>query len=83
MRTIYKYELSIVNEQTLEIPGYAKLLDVQMQNGTPCIWALVDTTEAKRSRIIQIFGTGHNTEKAGTYIATFQTGPLVFHVFEK
>lgn len=83
MRKIYKYALEIVDRQALYIPGHAKLLDVQIQNGVPCLWALVDTNEEERERVIQIFGTGHPAEEAGAYVATFQFGLSVFHVFEE
>lgn len=78
MKTIFKYPLEITDRQTLYIPRNAKLLDVQVQRGIPCLWALVDTQKAKEPRKIQIFGTGHPAVEAGIYIATFQTGPLVF-----
>lgn len=82
MKRIYKYALDLTDRQTVNMPGAAKLLTVQMQNGVPCLWALVEPVEPDAPRMIQIFGTGHDASDAGTYIATFQTGPLVFHVFE-
>lgn len=41
MRSIYKY--SLLNPYT-KIEGFIeKLLDIQIQNGVPVIWAIVDT----------------------------------------
>jgi len=82
MKTIYKYPLEINDQQTVNLPSSARLLTVQVQNGVPCLWALVDTADRESPRLIQMFGTGHPSETAGVYIATFQFGPLLFHVFE-
>jgi hypothetical protein len=32
---IYKYPIEIKDEQTIELPEYAQILDVQVQNGKP------------------------------------------------
>lgn len=85
MRTIYKYPLRIVDEQTVRMPIGAELLSVQMQNGLPCLWATVDPDLGERSRRILIRGTGHPlTGQEGRHISTFQMqgGALVFHAFE-
>lgn len=82
MKTIYKYPLQITDRQTIDMPGDAQLLTVQMQLGVPCLWALVEPEMPQRNHVIQIYGTGHPADDAGVYIATFQTGPYVFHVFE-
>lgn len=84
MKTVYKYPLRILDEQEVEMPDSANLLTVQMQNGQPCLWALVDTSNPMVLRKILIRGTGHVAEKVGRYISTFQMqgGALVFHAFE-
>lgn len=84
-KSIWKFPLEMADEQVVFLPIGAKFLSVQMQEGTPCIWAEVNTTAVKKGRIIQIFGTGHDTTDAGDYISTFQmcNGRLVFHVFIK
>jgi hypothetical protein len=84
MKTIYKYPILVVDEQTVIMPFGAEILTVQMQNGQPCLWALVDTSNPINQRHIQVRGTGHDCSDAGRYIGTFQmeNGELVFHVFE-
>ncbi len=83
---IYKWPLQVVYTQILEMPANAKILTVQMQHDTPCLWALFDeTTSGLENRHIAIYGTGNPMpNEPGTYIATFQIakGSLVFHVFE-
>ena len=41
MKTIYKYPLHIVDEQTIEIQEHAELLHVGLQNDELFLWALV------------------------------------------
>lgn len=84
MRTIYKYPLLILDEQEVEMPMGAGLMTVQMQNGQPCLWALVDTRNTVEKRKVLIRGTGHPADNVGRYISTFQMkgGALVFHAFE-
>lgn len=81
---IWKYTLAITDVQKLSVPPGAKFLDVQMQEGVPQLWALVDEKNYDAvTRTIAIYGTGHPMPNLpGEYIATFQMGELVFHVFE-
>ena len=78
---IWKYPIQTYTE--LQVPKGAKVLTVQMQNGEPQIWMLVNTEMPFERRVFQVFGTGHLVpDDPGTYIATFQVEPYVFHVFE-
>lgn len=81
MRTIWKWELEITDRQVISMPRDANALTVQIQNGKPCLWALVSPDCAKRDVPILIFGTGHPVQNDGHYIGTVQVGALVFHVF--
>lgn len=49
MKTIWKFQLKVDDFQTLEIPKDSKLLAVQTQGETPCLWALV-SPENQRER---------------------------------
>lgn len=83
--TIWKYPLQVVDQQTVFMPAGAKLLDVQMQAGTPCVWALVPAqSNAQEAVEIRIHGTGHRFDaERYEHIGTFQMngGSLVFHAF--
>lgn len=83
---IWKFPLEVTDSQRVGMPPGAKLLTVQMQGPTPCLWALVDETIPHRvTRAIAIYGTGNSMpDEPGEYIATFQmaAGALVFHAFE-
>ena len=87
-KVIWKYILEITDSQELIMPKGACVLTVQVQNNTPCLWALVNPNAEKESRIFETFGTGHPiccaTDMHRNYIGTYQThgDSLVFHVFE-
>ena len=82
---IWKWEIEVTDRQTVPMPARAKLLDVQMQNGVCCIWALCEPKAPNEPRHLAIYGTGNPVpDEPGEYVATFQMadGALVFHVFE-
>lgn len=89
-QTIYKYELAVIDSQSIYMPKGAEILTVQVQNGRPMIWALVTPSQGrvKEERFIETFGTGNPIENQCVerrYIGTYQAvgGSLVFHVFER
>ena len=63
--------------------GY-QVLSVQMQGGTLCLWALVDTDAPAVNLDILVIATGHNClETFAKYLGTVQDGPYVWHVFAR
>jgi len=84
--TIWKYELMIMEDQTLVMPKGATILSVDNQNGGLCLWAMVDPDEPYTDRRIEIIGTGAgidttiNRKFIGTVVLI---GSFVWHVFEK
>lgn len=87
MLTIYKYELRVIDEQSIAMPVGAKILCVQLQHGSPYLWALVDAdSHVIEFRTIYTHGTGNPIDPVDckSYIGTYQlqTRGLVFHVFE-
>lgn len=85
--SVYKYRLAVEDEQTIELPYNAKLLEVAEQHGEWCLWALVDPTAPTKPRTLRIAGTGHPIERNVfnyAHISTFMMrgGALVFHAFE-
>lgn len=82
MITIYKYEL---NAGVVGLPKGAQILTIQVQNGLPYIWALIDTeVTITEFRWFAIVGTGQEItqEYEYNYLATFQQDIFVWHVFE-
>lgn len=86
---IWKFPLEIIDSQEIEVPPLHRCLSVQIQQGTPCLWALVDDADKQRVQArIRVFGTGHPIDASITnlvFIDTFQVmqGSLVFHIFEQ
>lgn len=87
-RKIFKYALELTEKQMVELPAGAKILDVQMQNGVPCLWAWVDPEEKlKRATEIYVFGTGNpipmleDQKYAYRHLGTVQDGRFVWHIF--
>ena len=87
-KSIWKFELKVQDFEEIEMPATAEILSLQVQNGKPCIWALVDPTARKETRTFATYGTGHpivtNEGISHTFIGTYQlpSNGLVFHVFE-
>jgi len=82
---IWKYHASLGDLRFVEMPKGSRILTVQMQGLSLCLWALVDPTEKEREvHTIATFGTGHDLPKnPGQYLATVQPTPdLAFHIFE-
>ena len=80
----WKYEIKPLHGfQEFKIPMGAVILDIKMQNGVPCFWAIVWEKMEKRTLFIVQYYTGadhvelDNTDYLGTYMAN----ELVYHVF--
>jgi hypothetical protein len=88
-RVIWKYPIEITDDQSIDMPSYAEILSVQIQNGVPCIWALVDPDGEKETRKFEIFGTGNpimvDIGVERTFIGSFfsHDNKLVWHLFER
>jgi len=87
-KTIWKFELVTTNTQKVTMPKGAEILTIQDQQGTTCMWALVDPEAETEQRIFEVFGTGHDIKYdmgiSREYIGTYQErgGVLIFHLFE-
>ena len=92
MLTVHKYPVT-PGEFTLRMPQQAQLLSVQIQNGKPVLWALVDPDSRKIDQQFVAVGTGMpiatpDRARDLTFVGTFQftegieTG-LVFHLFRR
>lgn len=81
---IYKYTVKIVDEQKIEMPKNAIILDCQLQNTFfISMWAIVDPDAETEHRVFEIIGTGNDVSlRPRNYIATVNTGIYVWHVFE-
>lgn len=81
---IWKFPFDLEGEFEVIMPASARILHVELQERTPCIWALVNTSHDPQVKRFKVVGTGHALpfDRAWTYIATFQQPPYVWHLFE-
>lgn len=65
------------------VPKGSKPLTVQKQDGKPCLWCEVDSSQHKTSLTIFTHGTGHTVTEGAHYIGTYQMmgGALIWHVY--
>lgn len=83
MQVIYKYRLEWSPVQIVKLP-LKRLLTIQLQDGTPCLWALVDTNAPELPITVCMAGTGtydgYSYEQL-EYINTTQYGAIMLHWF--
>ena len=79
--TVWKFPFAIDDAVVIAMPEGAELLNVGCQEGQPCIWARVNPEAPYVNRMFHICGTGHPAPSTD-HVATFQQGPLVWHLFE-
>ncbi|QIY82557.1 hypothetical protein HER18_02865 [Chryseobacterium sp. NEB161] len=86
MITIHKYPLDLnLGNQIIKIPEEAEILDIQIQDGKPVLWAVVYDSNPLEEIEIVAFPTGvtfMNPCHYYEYISTVQFGGLVIHYFE-
>ena len=85
MNTIYKYPIVITDSQTLTLPSRSVVTHVGLDpQGTPCIWAKVDTDSPPELFEIIVAGTGHPLPDDILHLGSFvHLERLVWHVFQK
>lgn len=86
METICKYEIMFRVSQSITMPEGAKILSVQNQRGSLCLWVQCDTRKSMQQRTIVIACTGDRLYCPGNefkYIDTVQEDMFSWHVFEQ
>ena len=90
MKTIYKYPLQLAGIQTINMQlderhYLSSILRVDVQNGGPYLWAMVDTDAPFVPVKIYTVGTGKENPGCSRlyYAGTYQLlgGAIVHHVF--
>ena len=88
MKTIYKYELGLTQEQEgIDMPVGAKIIKISNQHYGVCIWAIVDTEMKMEKRTFAVYGTGHEIKMALSKLNHLGTinwndGNYIWHIFE-
>ena len=78
---IYKYQIYSYKCK-IEMPAGSKILALQIREGIPCIWALVNPKKHPVIRTFITYITGEEVSLTDDYIGTYQIGWYVGHVFE-
>lgn len=92
MKTIYKYPFEVKDVVKIKVKALEgitsfkdQLLNIDVQNGTPCLWCLVDKDAPEWEVTLRIVGTGHPCDDVSKtdFLGSFMMfeGSLVFHVF--
>lgn len=82
---VFKYELPVGDEVSIDMPRGAEILHVDVQNHRPYLWARVDASAPPEARHFRFAGTGHTLDdRVGKHVGSFlmEGGHLVFHIFE-
>ena len=86
VRTIHKYAFEVTDDVVIEMPAGAEVLAVQVQNGSPCVWAEVDTDAPMQKRTFRVAGTGHPLDLDRVWrrhVGTFQLRGGRLYDFQK
>lgn len=88
MKTVWRYELELTDDQTRKMPCGAEPLHVAWRNGGVELWMLVDSDEKTTSeRQVRIRGTGHRIDfdlNSFQYVGTVLDGSVpgfVWHMW--
>lgn len=87
MKVIYKFYLSIKDEQKIKMPVGSKIISIGQQSEDVYLWAICDPENGFENRTIYIFGTGHELPpdiNLRSFLGTVTTydGNYVWHIFE-
>lgn len=82
-KTVWKYQFPKASKAAFEIPSHAIILRADMQDGTLCLWALVEPLNDKETREFSVVGTGHPVPPFSDFVDTVMDAPFVWHVFEE
>ena len=76
MRTIWKFQIPIIDRFSVSMPRGAEVLSVQVQYGQAVMWALVDASAMYELRHFSIVGTGNPIQgPLGRFVGTFSPSP--------
>lgn len=79
---IYKYKLELKDFQQIPLSYTHKILDVQIQDGSICLWAAIKPGWATSHFPVHIIGTGQELpDRNLQYCGTVQLDGFVWHIF--
>jgi hypothetical protein len=88
---VWKYPVEIIGQFQLAIPQDGQILSCQDQppgSGRFHLWVRINPAAPKELRTFRVYGTGHRMPFVPSietldFVATVQTPPYVWHIFEQ
>lgn len=83
MKVIYKYPVpKTLNKFTIPLPKECDFLRIGFQNDQVFMWCLVNKDAPITPRKFSAYGTGQDVPDNQIYLATYEYGPIIIHLFE-
>lgn len=83
MKSIYKYPIPIKAQKfPMLLPKNFKFLKAGLQNEAVFMWAEVVDGDPKEEFSFGVFGTGQEINNSAKYLATYEIGPFVLHLYQ-
>lgn len=83
MKTVYKYPVPRRSKKfSIMLPIGWKFLRVHFQGEQLQLWAEVNPEVVTKQVDFEVFGTGHEIPMSANWLATYDDGPFVFHLFQ-
>lgn len=87
-RVIFKYQMPVLEQFTIDLPKNAEIIRVQDQDGVFWLWAVVDTDAPMEKRYFRAFKTGASIPngielKYIGFCAIFVQMELGLYIFEE
>lgn len=83
MKRVYKYPVPMRSTKfSIPLPRSFKFLRIGFQADILQMWAEVSPEEPKLPIDFQVFGTGQDMPDGLKYLATYDNGPFVLHLFQ-
>ena len=84
--TVFKYQIMLGGYIHLDLPTKAVILDIQIQEGSVVLWAILNTANPMQSRTLYSTMTGVEVDINCSYLLPIKTltdfRGLVWHIFE-
>jgi hypothetical protein len=82
MKTVWKYELKLLDEQIVTLPYKSRCVHVGADpKGRLCLWAEVETDNPLVEYGVRVEGTGHPLSEGFIHVGSAVIGNFVWHVY--
>lgn len=82
-KTVWKYELKLIERQALMVPTIFEPLRLGKQGENICLWSLVILEDPQWKIGILCIGTGRPVPMNAKYIGSISDGPFEWHFWQE